>query len=578
MRVLVFDFEVFRYDTLLGVYDINKGEYIQLWDRNEIRAFYESHRDYVWVGHNNSHYDNHILQAIVFGQDPYTVSKNILKHDRMKPLAIPLEYYDTMSRHFVSLKVLEAYMGKNISETEVDFDINRKLTPFERKLTERYNRDDLDQTFQNLKMVKKEFQLRLDLIREFNLPLSVLHMTEAQIAATVLKAKPIPGIESMEIPLPEYPNLRVKNQAVWDFYRGKQWKWQLGPMRKSIRATFCGTEHTIAAGGIHAGGLRHEPFAYYLDVSGYYNLVMINYNLLSRAIPEEGRKLYEYMYHEQLRLKKTDPVKRNVYKTILLAVFGAQSNKFCDFYDPYQGDLVRLTGELFLVDLLEKLEGKVDVIQSNTDGIMVKPLDGVTEDDVRAITDEWQKRTGFTLKFERIFDIVQRDVNNYIYRDEDGNIHVKGEAVKHWECPESPFACDSYNSKEPLIISKCIVEYYTSGRKPEDVVAENRENIRLFQFICKKGSYDRLEFEDNGYVSGLQKVNRCFVGMKCTGSIYKCSNGKRDKYASVPAGVFIHNGPVDMNLADRINYNYYIRRAYERIGEFERKPEQISLF
>ena len=574
MKVLIFDFEVFRYDTLLGVYDVNRREYVQSWDRDEIRSFYESHRDYIWVGHNNSHYDNHILQAVVFGQDPYKVSKDIIENDRSPRFVLQLEYYDTMSRHPASLKALEAYMGKNISETEVDFNINRRLTPFERKLTERYNRDDLDQTFQNLRMVKKEFQLRLDLIKEFDLPLSVLHMTEAQIAATVLKAKSIPGIESMEMPLPEYGNLQVKNQAVWEFYRSREWSWENGDARPSIKATFCGTEHTIAAGGIHAGGPRHEPFAYYLDVSGYYNLVMINYDLLSRAIPEEGRKLYEYMYHEQLRLKKTDPKKRNIYKTILLAVFGAQNNSHCPFYDPHCGDLVRLAGELFLVDLLEKLEGKVDVIQSNTDGIMVKPLDGVTEDDVRAVTDEWQARTKFTLKFERIYDIVQRDVNNYIYKDEDGNVHVKGEAVKHWECPESPFACDSYNSKEPLIISKCIVEYYVNGRKPEDVVAENLAKPRYFQFICKKGSYDSLELDGRP----LQNVNRIFVGRSIGSTLYKRKGSTLTKYASVPDGAFVHNEALPDGPIEGLNVGYYVARAYERIREFARKPEQLTLF
>ena len=46
------------------------------------------------------------------------------------------------------------------------------------------------------------------------------------------------------------------------------------------------------------------------------------------AVKVNGKKLYEYMYQEQLRLKKIDPVKRALYKTILLAVSGAQRNKY----------------------------------------------------------------------------------------------------------------------------------------------------------------------------------------------------------------------------------------------------------
>jgi hypothetical protein len=307
---------------------------------------------------------------------------------------------------------------------------------------------------------------------------------------------------------------------------------------------------------------------------------MINYNLLPRSIPEDGKKLYEYMYHEQIRLKKIDPVKRNVYKIILLAVFGAQNNKYCEFYDPHQGDLVRLTGQLFLVDLLEKIELKAKIIQSNTDGIMVKPLPGVSEEEILEIVNEWQNRTKFVLKVEKIFNIVQRDVNNYMYRDIDGNIHVKGEATKHWECSESPFKADSYNSKEPIIISKCIVEYYMNGKCPEDVIKENRNNIRLFQYICKKGSYDYLTFEKNGKSYQLQKVNRCFVGLRDWGIVYKHKGIKKDKYSNIPGNVFILNEDLsqNVNVINNIDYNYYVRRSYERIEEFKLKSEQLTLF
>lgn len=576
MKILVFDFEVFKYDTLLGVYDVNNNKYIQLWDIDEIKKFYEFNKDAIWIGHNNSHYDNYILQAIILNENPYKVSKLIITDDIKLKFKIPLVFYDIMSGHFASLKVLEAYMGKNISESEVDFDIDRTLSDKEKLSVESYNRDDLNQTFDDLKMVKSEFQLRLDLIKEFNLPLSALHSTEAQIAAMALHAHRIPNIEDAVLKPFIYPNLKIKNKDVIDFYLGESWSWKNGGLRKSIKVNFCGTLHTIAAGGIHAGELRHEKEALYLDVSGYYNLVMINYNLLSRGIPEEGKKLYEFMYHEQLRLKKIDPRKRNIYKVILLAVFGAQSNRHCDFYDPYQGDLVRLTGEMFLVDLLEKLEGKADVIQSNTDGIMLKPL--VSENEILDIVDEWQKRTGFVLKVEHIYDIIQRDVNNYMYKDDKGEIHVKGEAVKHWEAFENPFIKNSYDSKEPLIISKCIVEYYMNNKTPEQIIEENKENVRLFQFICKKGSYDYLEYDNGEKITKLQKVNRVFVGKTGKGMIYKCKGAKRDKYSSVPLGIFVHNEAINTNLVKKIDYNYYIRRAYERIEEFKLKSEQLSLF
>lgn len=577
MKFLIFDFEVFKYDILLGVYNLKTKKYFQTWNIAKIKEFYHDNMDAVWFGHNNEDYDNLILNAIIKDKNVYEISKDLIEHRKRHYQDIKMYYYDLMSGRFVSLKVLEAFDGKNISESSVNFDIDRPLTDEEKLETESYNRDDLNQTADDLKRLKDEIQLKFDIIKEFNLPLDALHMTQAQIAAAVLKAQKVEGIESQKVEPKLYPQLKIKDKEVLDYYLGQSWSWVNGKATETLTKVFCGTEHKIAAGGIHAGELRHEKHALYLDVSGYYNLIMINYNLLPRSIPEEGKKLYEFMYHEQLRLKKINPVKRNVYKVILLAVFGAQSNKHCEFYDPYQGDLVRLTGEMFLVDLLEKLEGKASVIQSNTDGIMLVPLPLIKEQEIMDVVKEWQERTGFVLKVERIYDIVQRDVNNYMYRDDKGEIHTKGEAVKHWECSESPFATNAYNSKEPLIIGKCIVEYYMNNKLPEKVIEENKSNIRLFQYICKLLSYDYLTFETPEKIEKLQKVNRCFAS-KQPGVIYKNKDGKHDRYSNLPESVFIHNKSIDSSLENMIDYDYYIRRAYERIEEFKLKPEQLTLF
>lgn len=573
MKFLVFDFEVFPFDVLLGVYDVNEKKYIQLWDVEEIKKFYNENMNSIWIGHNNSHYDNYILQAVLMDLNPYEVSKQIINENKRLKLNIKLNYYDLMSQHFVSLKVIEAQMGNNIYESDVDFEIKRPLRDEEKLETEEYNRADLTQTFIDLKLCKSEIQLRFDIIKEFKLPLDVLHYTEAQIAAIVLGAKRIEGIEDMSWPSELPSTLRVKNQKVLDYYLKSEWK-----RIPSIKVDLCGVEHIIAKGGIHAAQLKsHWDWAYYLDVSGYYNLVMMNYNLFPRTIPEEGKKLYEYMYHEQLRLKKIDPVKRGVYKTILLAVFGASTNQYTDFYDPNKGKLVTITGELFLVDLLEKLEGKIQLIQSNTDGIIIKPLEGVTEEELRAITDEWQQRTGFVLKFDKIFDIHQRDVNCYMYRDDKGNIHVKGNAVKYYHQWENPFLEDSHTYSSPYIIHYAIVEYYMNGIDPKDTIKQYENEFRMFQFIIKPGAFDYLTIEDGRTVTKLQNINRVFAS-KIAGTIYKNDSHRHNLYENLPEQVFVYNQSLKDELLQMIDYNWYIKRAWKGIEEFRKSYEQLTLF
>lgn len=583
MKFIVFDFEVFRYDTLLGaiILEPNKDPVIyQTWDLDEIKKFYNENIESIWIGHNNSHYDNYILDAIINDKNVFEISKLITENNIKIKLKIYLRYYDLMSWHFGSLKAIEGQMGKNISETEVDFNLMRELTEEEKRKTESYNRDDLDQTLTDLKLCKSEIQLRFDMMKEFNLGFSTLRITENQIAEKVLKPVRIHGVEDMYIK-PELPStLRIKNEKMIKYYLNKEWE-----KTPKIILNICGVDHTIAKGGIHAAREKyHTDWAYYFDVSGYYNLVMINYDLLPRSLDEEGKKLYKHMYESQLKLKGIPGLenKRAAYKKICLAVFGAELNQYCDFYDPQKGRLVTLTGEIFLVDLLEKLEGKIELIQSNTDGIMVKPLNGVSEEELLSIVKEWCDRTGFTIKPTKIYDIHQRDVNNYMYRDEKGKIHVKGEIVKYYNLWDNPFLEDSYNSSTPYIIHHCIVEYWMNNKKPEEIIEENKRNLRMFQYIIKPLSFDYLTFEIDDKVTKLQKVNRVFAS-KTPGKIYKNDKTRHNQYQNLPEAVFVHNNEilsdeVISELINKIDYNYYIKRAYERINEFKKDYEQLNLW
>ena len=566
MKVIVFDFEVFKYDCLLGVYEVNTNKYMQLWDLDKIRDYYKENINSIWIGHNNTDYDNHILESIIKNDSPWLKSQNIINNHKRYWLSIKLYYYDLMQLHPGSLKVMEAAVGKNISESEVDFNIDRKLTDEEKLEVEKYNRDDLNQTFMDLQLSKSEFQLKIDLIKEFNLGLNALHYTQAQIAEKALGAIKNDSLINKPVYTILYPQMKVNNKEVLKFYLDEDFKNSIKPV-----ITICGLEHQLGLGGIHAAkrNCKYES-ALYFDVSGYYNLIMIKYNLLSRAIPEEGKKLYEYMYHEQIRLKKTDPIKRAVYKTILLAVFGAQLHEGSKFYDPWNGALVPVVGQMFLIDLLEKLEGKIDLVQSNTDGIIVYPL--VSDDEVISIVNEWQERTGLSIKIDKIFNIIQRDVNNYMYRDDKGNIHTKGEAVTYYERWKNPLEANSYMSKQPVIIDYCIVEYLMNGIKPEETIVKYATEFRMFQWILKTNTYDYLTFEANGKIEKLQKVNRCFASRE-PGMVYKNKKDKHDKYGNLADRVFIFNDDLSKLDMKKIDYIYYAKRAYERIYKFIGKGE-----
>ncbi len=294
------------------------------------------------------------------------------------------------------------------------------------------------------------------------------------------------------------------------------------------------------------------------------------------------------MYDQQIALKKIDPdsPKRKQFKTILLSVFGAQSFEGSAFYDPYIGKLIPITGELFMIDFLEKIYHLCTIVQVNSDGAMIKPNSEENEKEILKILDEWLKRTDFVIKPKYIYDLYQRDVSNYVYRDEKGNLEVKGEALKNYQFDDDAYSSgDIFNAKEPSIIAKGIVDYLMYDIPPEETVEKYKEDLRLFQYACKKGTYNKLTYDVTYFPTKetssyeIQSPSRVFAYKSNTesGMVYKHGINKKSgkiskaKVSNLPDNVFIYNSSIIgkyEELKDKIDWQYYIDRIYEKIEKF----------
>ena len=84
-----------------------------------------------------------------------------------------------------SLKSIEAHLGMNIEETQVDFDIDRPLTTEELKLTIQYCKFDVQAT-------EKLCEIRKDYLLSNALCLHVKEMIELQNAIEIDNVKPAP--------------------------------------------------------------------------------------------------------------------------------------------------------------------------------------------------------------------------------------------------------------------------------------------------------------------------------------------------------------------------------------------------
>ena len=109
--------------------------------------------------------------------DPYDISKHIIQNHlpgwkySNDFRNIQLYNYDVMTSYH-GLKELEGFMGNDIRETTVPFNLNRKLTPTEIDEVIKYCKHDVEQTIEVFINRIEEFESHMSLLTEFKLPLN----------------------------------------------------------------------------------------------------------------------------------------------------------------------------------------------------------------------------------------------------------------------------------------------------------------------------------------------------------------------------------------------------------------------
>ncbi len=191
-----YDFEVFKYDWLVVIINpIEKTEQVIVNDKDALQKYYDAHKKEIWVGFNSREYDSYILKGILCGFNPKEINDHIIvKKQKGWSFSnllrkIPLNDYDVMPNPPIGLKTLEGFMGAMIKETDIPFNIDRKLTPAEIAETIKYCRHDVEQTIEVFLNRKHEFDAQMELVKTFKRPLSNIGMTESRITAEILECQ-----------------------------------------------------------------------------------------------------------------------------------------------------------------------------------------------------------------------------------------------------------------------------------------------------------------------------------------------------------------------------------------------------
>ena len=536
----------------------------------------------------------------------------------------PILSYDLLGDGaFFSLKQLEGFLGMDIVESVVPFDLDRPLTDEEKRDVEKYNRADLYGTLERFKQRKNSFRTKMLLVKEFGLPVNYICKTNAKLTEAILlsqnkgmNTRLRKNFQLCDLPVNwDVPELKsIYNFFIEALKELEKHKWDTKKCDKkklSMDLDILGVTHTFALGGVH-GGIKNyickpedKKKIIWVDVSSLYPNILTKWDLLSRKVDKNGCLAFAGMVQTRMDIKAklhdpslTKDEKKALkdqaarYKLILNTTSGCMKDKFKKLYDPEYNTKMCMLGQLSLMDLVFRLrnvkrkpkpawarneleinsEGSYfKLIQSNTDGIALELLTDDAEDLIDKVCAEWEKDWRFSLEKTVADNLYEKDVNNYVFKDSSGKIKVKGAYVTKF---------DEGNEQDTLaILAKAVVNYFLDGTDIRTTIC-NPENLATdYQMIKKLGNmYDTPTWKREYGDVEVQKVNRIFPSTDTkNGGLYKHKKSKEigvlDKVEGTPEHVLIYNedirGKKIGELKD-IDYEWYIAEAQHRIDDFLR--------
>lgn len=562
--MLFYDFEVFSHDWLVVIKDADSRTTHKIVNDVEVlKSIYEKNKNNIWVGFNSRSYDQYIFKGILCGFNPKEINDHIIVKGKggwdFSGLfnRIQLYNYDIMTDKFKGLKQLEGFMGNDIRETTVSFDINRKLTQKEIEEVIFYCNHDVEQTMQVFINRKEEFESHMSLIKAFNLPLKFISKTKAQLSAIILEADRKEHDDEFDITFIDTINLKKYKHIL---------EWYQNPLnrdyKKSFKVEIAGVEHIFGWGGLHGARTKYQGEGIFVnsDVGSFYPAMMIEYDFLSRNVRDKNK--YREIRDTRLILKKNKDPMQLPYKIVLNSTYGASKDKYNNLFDPLQANNVCINGQLLLLDLIEHVEAGIPgalLIQSNTDGVMFKLPDKSYIETYKEIAKEWETRTRMDLEHDIIKKVVQKDVNNYIIVMDNGKVKSKGAYVKK---------LNKLDNDLP-IVNKALVDYFLDDI-PVEVTINNCNDLIMYQKIVKASSKYKYALHGNKILK--EKILRVFASRSRNDSgIYKLKKDKEtaDKIGGTPERAFIENGDIkNISVPRKLDKQWYIDVANKRIKDF----------
>lgn len=628
MRIVVVDVEVFKYDWIAVFLDVLTGKFSVFHNDNKAVRDFMCQPDRIYCGFNNKHYDNYVLKAMCCGAEPELVKQIndfIIDEERsgwehwfLRKNKFWFDSFDLMddTRTGTSLKHIEAHLGWNIEETQVDFNIDRPLTPDEIESTVFYCKWDVRATAKLLTLRKNYLECKIQLGRMCGLTdAQALYCTNAVLTAKYLGATFVPRNDGREYEYPPNMNTQIIPRPILDFFQ------QLGDTsvpdavlfkRKLEDFDLGGCPCTYAWGGVHGSLSKYaessddDRVIQNRDVSSLYPSLLIKYNYISRNCADPHK--FESTYEERLAAKhRGDKKTANTLKNPLNTTSGAQDQPTNALYDPKNARGMRISGQLFLTELCVELINAIPsfkLLNLNTDGLMYSVAKSALPT-VDAICAAWEARVRFELETDHIDRVYVKDVNNLLFVDTSGHVKTVGGYLNYGIAEKGGWSINNNHT----IVKKAVIQYFVDGTPVEHTIYDCQD-IHEFQIIAKAGGgYDSVyrvpgDFDSrkkrwsnanryrvtnkhgklawkyppmtwpdyDGPRAAVQKVNRVYASVNPRmGTLVKIKpDGTVGKIGGLPESCIIDNK--NRLTLDDVDRDWYVRLARKYIEDYTGTP------
>ena len=596
----VYDCESYPNYFLIAARPVNGGPVIK-WELRDGDVPYVGPRLAAWkffrsephIGFNNRNYDDWVIAAYTLGYGAAEINKisqEIITGKGVMALwshRTLSERYNEISGHHIDMMAispvfagLKSY-GTRLHAPSIQslpYDPEDVLSVDQMNDVAEYCINDLELTERLYTALLPEIKLREDMQEEYGI--QFLHRSDAQMAEAIYRNR-FDGrisqkttIRSVGYEPPDNVgfratdlNARVDMLCVIQFDVPRSGKVSLPAATFAKPVGIGGREYAMGIGGLHSTSKKMHIVAddeygiVDVDVASYYPALIINGKVSPPSLPKHRfRQVFRDLVDERLKAKSDgNKNKAQSLKILINGTFGKLADPYSCLYHP-QGMLwVTLTGQLYLMMLIEKLtDNGHDVISANTDGLMVR----YKLCDKRNLVDictHWQSHTNLELDYTPYSHLLLSNVNNYVAVTTDGTVKTKGARYSPASLRTLPHAD---------ICKTAVVKCLTDGIPPEVTIGECADMRGFLLARTVKG----------GALWGSEKlgsVARWYWGIRATDTIVYASSGNRVPSADRSCPMMT----IDDNAIQNVDIDRYVDHAYELLAEggIDLRQEELPL-